>query len=45
MIERSSASGNQVEGNYIGTDAFGTAPLDNDYFGVWVAGPDNTIGL
>ncbi len=36
--------GNQVEGNFLGTDVSGTAALGND-IGVWVDGvPDNTIG-
>jgi titin len=39
-----SASGNKVEGNYIGTDATGQADLGNSRYGLWVKGPDNTVG-
>ena len=42
----SGANGNIVEGNYIGTNATGTAPLGNGNFaGVFIANaPNNTIG-
>jgi titin len=40
----SSASGNLVQGNRIGTDAAGTAVLGNAAFGIDVRGPNNTIG-
>jgi len=39
------ASGNLVQGNYIGTDFTGTADLGNSAYGVTVVGaPSNTIG-
>lgn len=38
------ASGNRVEGNFIGTNAAGTAALGNQEGGVYVLGADNTIG-
>jgi len=41
----SGASGNQVQGNYIGTDVNGTAPLGNGSHGVDVGqAPNNRIG-
>jgi beta-lactamase superfamily II metal-dependent hydrolase len=39
-----SGTGNQVQGNYIGTDITGTADLGNSYFGVSISGSNNTIG-
>ena len=41
---RLGASDSVVEGNYIGTDVTGAAPLGNDFDGVSVEGPSNTIG-
>jgi parallel beta-helix repeat protein len=39
------ASGNRIEGNYIGTDTAGTADLGNSNDGVNIgAGPDNIVG-
>jgi hypothetical protein len=38
------ASGTLVEGNFIGTNATGTAPLRNQFVGVWIDGPANTVG-
>lgn len=38
------ASGNLVQGNFIGTDVTGTAALGNGTVGVFVFGPGNTIG-
>src|SRR5215217_1896681 len=40
---QSAATGNKVEGNYIGTDAAGTAVLGNIY-GVDIEGSNNTVG-
>ena len=37
-------SGNVIEGNAIGTDADGTAPLGNGLHGVDLRGPDNLVG-
>jgi len=39
----SNASGNTVKGNYLGTDASGTAAIHTHY-GVSIEGPNNTIG-
>lgn len=38
-------SGNQVVGNYIGTDVTGTLPLGNHATGVFVFGSNNSIGV
>ncbi|MBL8113454.1 MAG: IPT/TIG domain-containing protein [Acidobacteria bacterium] len=38
------ATGNVVQGNYIGTNAAGTSAVPNAEEGVAVGGPDNTIG-
>ena len=43
-IDGSGASGNEVAGNYIGIDATGREDLGNSRYGVWVKGPNNTIG-
>jgi titin len=40
----SGTTGNQVLGNFIGTDAAGSASLPNSFYGVAVSGADNTIG-
>ncbi|HEV2945758.1 MAG TPA: hypothetical protein VGX70_00185, partial [Gemmataceae bacterium] len=43
-IADAGTTGNIVEGNFIGTDTFGTAAIPNDR-GVWIWGaPGNTIG-
>jgi hypothetical protein len=42
-INNSGAIGNKVEGNYLGTDAAGTADLGNLY-GVDIRGSNNTVG-
>ena len=45
LIQGSGATANAVEGNYIGTDATGTANLGNLIYGVQINGaPGNTIG-
>ena len=45
QIEGSGATGNVVEGNYIGTDVNGTADLGNTFDGLLIYGaPSNTIG-
>ena len=38
------ASGNLVQGNYIGTNATGTAALGNDNTGVFIVASNNTVG-
>ena len=44
-VSLASSSGNQVMGNYIGTDKNGTSPLGNDFFGVVVASSaGNSVG-
>jgi titin len=44
-ILNSAATGNQVQGNYIGTDKNGTADLGNSWDGVYISNaPSNTIG-
>ena len=41
----SGSTGNVVQGNYIGTNAAGTADLGNTNYGIWVDGStNNTIG-
>ena len=45
LIEESAASGNQVLGNFIGTNAAGTAALTNQQIGVYLWNtPNNVIG-
>ena len=45
IIGASNATGNEVVGNYIGTDATGTKDLGNSADGVYIGeAPDNTIG-
>ena len=46
LISGSGATGNTISGNYIGTDADGTADLGNTDYGVYVGGgaQNNTIG-
>ena len=39
-----STSGNVVQGNYIGTDVTGSAPLGNGGDGIFIGGHTNTIG-
>ncbi|MGB0383470.1 MAG: beta strand repeat-containing protein [Ardenticatenaceae bacterium] len=45
LIEDEETTGNQVQGNYIGTDVMGTAPLSNS-FGIGIMGgaQENVIG-
>ncbi len=43
-IKGAGASGNKVEGNYIGTDATGTQDLGNTYEGVSIQAPGTTVG-
>ncbi|HSJ52973.1 MAG TPA: hypothetical protein VLC52_04430, partial [Anaerolineae bacterium] len=44
-IEGSTATGNLVQGNYVGLTADGTTRLDNGLSGVYIAGaPNNTVG-
>ncbi len=44
LLLASGASGNQVLGNYIGTNIFGTAALGNSSNGIDIASNSNTIG-
>ena len=45
LISGSTASGNQVLGNFVGTDVTGTLDLGNSQSGVEIAdAPDNVIG-
>ena len=39
-----SGTGNQVQGNFIGTNSSGTADVGNSFHGVFVTGASNTIG-
>jgi hypothetical protein len=43
-INGSGATGNLMQGNYIGTDVSGTSDLGNDAQGVAVSSPSNTVG-
>ena len=44
-IDKSGATGNRVQGNYIGTDVNGTSALGNSSVGVFIgSAPGNTIG-
>ena len=38
------SDGNVIKGNYIGTDASGTADLGNTSFGIWMQSSNNIIG-
>ena len=46
MLSGSGTTDNEVLGNYIGTDAGGTVPLENDYAGIFIAygASYNTVG-
>ena len=45
VVSAATATGNQVQGNYIGTTASGTAALKNGYYGIMLSNaPANTIG-
>ena len=43
-IEGSAATGNKITGNFIGTDSSGTQDFGNSDAGVYLAGPNNTVG-
>ncbi len=44
VISGMTATGNRVQGNYIGTDASGTAALENRSSGIQLSAPNCTIG-
>jgi len=45
FIQGASASGNFIQGNYIGTDVTGTSCLSNEQSGVWISNaPNNIVG-
>ena len=44
VLIEAGATGNQVLGNYIGTNASGTAALSNLYGGMGISGSNNTVG-
>jgi len=45
VISAAGATGNQILGNYIGTDAAGASALGNAFQGVWIsAAPSNVVG-
>ena len=45
VLSGATATGNQVQGNYIGTTASGAAALKNGYYGIMLSSaPANTIG-
>ena len=45
QLDTSSATGNLVEGDYLGTNATGTAAVPNTHYGVYISGGgSNTIG-
>ena len=43
-ISGSNATGNQILGNYIGTDSTGTQEIGNTAQGVYILAPNNTVG-
>ena len=44
LVAGTSASGNMIEGNYVGTNSDGTAPVPNDIGIYFNDAPDNTVG-
>ena len=44
LVAASGATGNRVWGNYIGTDARGTAAVANGSYGVEISQPNNSVG-
>jgi len=44
FINGTSATGNVISGNYIGTDVNGTVDIGNHSSGVFLDGPSNTVG-
>jgi len=43
-ISDPASSGNQIRGNYIGTNAAGTAAVGNQWQGIYLDSPNNTVG-
>ena len=44
VVNTSGATGNKILGNYIGTNAAGTAKLGNGWYGVEISQPNNIVG-
>jgi parallel beta-helix repeat protein len=44
LIAGSGATGNKVQGNYVGTNSAGAAKLGNALYGVEISQPNNTVG-
>jgi titin len=44
LINSGNAKGNVIQGNYMGTNAAGTAKLGNGWYGVEISQPENVVG-
>ena len=44
MFEADSTTGNRVQGNFIGTDPTGATAIPNQFAGIGIFSPGNTIG-